>query len=126
MMKEFSVPKTILYFNINDVKSLVYMIKNIDDVKAKEEFKKNFKKFNVLKQIINQCDKLSVFAEESRNEIFKKYIEIKSSIIELSWENPEIAEIIKNNSEDEISQHMDKLIEEFKNEKEGLKEEQND
>jgi len=113
-MKEFSVPKIIIYFNINDVKNLVYMIKNIDDPKIKEEFKNSSLKFNVMNQIINQCNKLASFAEESRNDIFKKYVDFLNSVKELGWENPEIAKMLEIRHDDETSQQMDKLIEEFK------------
>ena len=114
MMKEFSVPKIIIYFNIGDVKNLVNMIKNINDSKAKEEFKNSSFKFTVMNQIINQCNKLSAFAEESKNDVFKKYIEIINSIKELAWENPEIEKMLNVQHNDETSRHMDRLLEEFR------------
>ncbi len=114
MMREFSVPKIILYFDINDVKKIVYMIKNMDDPKIKEEFRNNPKKFDIMNQIIHQCDMLAAFAEDAKNDIFRKYIEIRSSITELSWSNPEIAEMLSRDGNDAVSQHIAKLIQEFK------------
>jgi hypothetical protein len=114
MMKEFSVPKIIVFFNINDVKNLVYFIKNIDDPKVKEEFKNSSLKFTVMNQIINQCNKLATFAEEAKNDIFKKYIDFINSIKELAWENPDIAKMLEIQHDDETSKQMDRLIEEFK------------
>lgn len=114
MMKEFSVPKIVLYFNVDDVKNLVSMIKNSSDSKILEKFKNSSQKFAVMNQIIIQCELLSSFAEESKNDIFKKYTEIVLSIKELSWKNPEIKEILDKRHEDEVSSHIRFLIQEFK------------
>lgn len=116
-MKEFDVPKIILFFNVDDVKDLVHMIKNIDDPKIKEEFKNSPQKFTVMNQMMIQCEMLSDFAEESRNNIFKKYVEVVSSIKELAWDNPDIKKILDERHEDEVSKHMKYLINEFKKRK---------
>ena len=114
MVKEFAVPKIILYFDLHDVKELVEVTKNIDDPKVKEGFKNSPQKYNVMNQIINSCNKLSAFAEESKNDIFRGYIDIVNSIKELSWENEEIKNMINVRHDDEISKHIDILIKEFK------------
>ena len=89
-------------------------IKNIDDPKTKEEFKNSPQKFAVMNQMMIQCKILSNFAQESGNDIFKKYEEIVSSIERLSLENPEIKQILSIRYDDKISKHMKELIEEFK------------
>lgn len=113
MMREFPIPKIVLFFNIDDVKELVYMIKNIDNPKVKEEFKNSPQKFTVMNQIMIQCELLADFAEKSRNTIFKKYIEVVSSIKELAWDNPELKRIIDARHEDEVSKHIKYLIDKF-------------
>lgn len=114
MMKEFAVPKIILSFNINDVKDMANLIKNIHDPKVKEEFKNSQQKFDVMNQLIIQCELLSLFAEESQNDIFRQYTDIVSSVKELSWKNPEIKNILDERHEDEVSKNMRYLIQEFK------------
>ncbi len=113
-MKEFAVPKTILYFNINDVKDFATMIKHIDEPGIMESFKNTPQKFAIMNQMIIQCEKLAAFAEESKNDIFKKYTDIVSSIKELSWKNPDLKKILDARHEDDVSAHMDYLIAEFK------------
>lgn len=115
MMKEFAVPSIILSFNIEDVKDMVNYIKNIDDPKIKEEFKNSPQKFTVMNQMIIQCEILSTFAEKYQNNIFRKYIDIVSTIKELAWGNPEIKKILDARHEDEVSIHMKYLIKEFEN-----------
>ncbi len=113
-MKEFAVPKTILYFNINDVKDFATMIKHIDEPGIVESFKNTPQKFAIMNQMIIQCEKLAAFAEESKNDIFKKYNDIVSSIKELSLKNPDLKKILDARHEDDVSVHMDYLIAEFK------------
>ncbi len=113
-MKEFAVPKTILYFNINDVKDFATMIKHIDEPGIMESFKNTPQKFAIMNQMIIQCEKLAAFAEESKNDIFKKYKDIVSSIKELSLKNPDLKKILDARHEDDVSTHMDYLIAEFK------------
>lgn len=113
MMKEFAVPKIVLFFNIDDVKDLVHMVKNIDDPKIKEEFKNSPQKFKVMNQMIIQCEILADFADKHHNSIFRKYIDIVSSIKELAWKNPEIKQMLDSRHEDEVTLHMKYLIKEF-------------
>jgi len=114
MMREFSAPKIILFFDMNDVKEMLHLIKNIDNPKVVEAFKNSPQKFAVMNQMIIQCEALAQFAEESKNDIFRKYTEIVSSIKELAWKNPDIKHILDARHEDDVSKHMKYLIEEFK------------
>ena len=113
-MKQFSVPKTILYFNINDVKDFAIMIKHIDEPSGADSFKNSPQKFAVMNQMIIQCEKMAAFAEESNNDIFKKYNDVVSSIKELALKNPELQKMLDARHEDDVSLHMDYLIAEFK------------
>lgn len=113
-MKEFAIPKTILFFDMKDVKDLVYVVKNIDNPEIAEEFKQGSQKIKVMNQLMIQCEILAEFAEEMQNPIFKKYQEVVASIKELSWTNPDIKEILDSRHEDEVSKHVRFLIEEFK------------
>lgn len=121
MMKEFAVPKIVLFFNIDDVKELVYMVKNIDDPKVKEEFRNSPQKFKVMNQMIIQCEILADFADKHHNSIFRKYIDIVSSIKELAWKNPEIKQMLDLRHEDGVSHHMKYLIKEFEDKEESKK-----
>lgn len=113
-LREFAIPKMVLYFNIGDVKDMADIIKFADDESKKDVFQNSAQKFNVIRQIINSCKKLSMFAEESQNSIFRKYNAVLSSFKELSWENPEIQEMLELDQDDEISKKLDELIVEFR------------
>jgi len=113
-MREFSVPKIILFFNIDDVASIARLIQNLNDPKVRAEFENSPQKFAVLNQIVIECEQLSLFAEEHKNDIFKKYTEVLSSIKELAWENEDVKKILDARHEDEVSKHMQYLIKEFK------------
>lgn len=113
-MREFSVPKIILFFNVEDVKEMARMVKHAGDAGTQEEFKNSPQKIAVMNQIMIQCELLANFAEESRNGIFKKYTEIVSSIKELAWNNPDIKAMLEARHEDEATVHMKYLIEQFR------------
>ena len=115
MQKEFSVPKTILYFNAEDVKDIVHMIKNIDDPNVKEEFKNSPQKFTVLNQILVQCETLSSFAKKYNNSIFEKYMEIISFIDKLASKNPDFKKMLDSRHENEVSFQMKYLMNKFEN-----------
>lgn len=113
-MKEFSIPKTILFFDMKDVKDLAYMVKNIDSEEISQEFKNSTQKTKVMNQLIIQCEILASFAEDAQNPVFRKYNDVLASIKELSWTNPDIKEILDTRHEDDVSKHIRFLIEEFK------------
>ncbi len=113
-MREFSVPKTILFFDTGDVKDLVNMVKNIDNPDVMEGYKNSPMKFKVLNQMLIQCEILAEFAEEFQNPVFRKYQEVVSTIKQLSWKNNEIKKILDARHEDEVTKHMKYLINEFK------------
>lgn len=113
-MREFSVPKTILFFDTGDVKDLVNMVKNIDNSEIMDGYKNSPMKFKVLNQMLIQCEILASFAEEFQNPVFRKYQEIVSTIKELSWKNSEIKKVLDARHEDEVTKHMKYLINEFK------------
>ena len=114
MMKEFAVPKVILYVNVDDVQQLAHMVKNSGNAAYRAAFKNSPQKFAILNQMIIQCELLSSFAEESRNLIFKQYTEIVSSIKELGWKNADVQKILDDRHEDEASIHLRELINEYK------------
>ena len=113
MVKEFSVPKIILSFNVEDVKDMVHMVKNINDPKVKEDFRNSPQKFTVMNQMIIQCEMLAAFAEKYQNNIFTKYMDIVNSIKQLAWVNPEIKKILDERHEDDASRQMKYLITKF-------------
>jgi hypothetical protein len=115
MMKEFAIPKIVLHFDINDVKEFVSIVRKASDQNRKEEIENSYLKKKVMNQIINSCDILADFAEESRNSIFRDYHNIINSIKELSWENKEIRDIININKDDEVSKYLRLLVEKFRN-----------
>jgi hypothetical protein len=113
-MKEFAIPKIVLFFDSNDVKDLVHMVQNVDNAEIVNEYKNSPMKFKILNQTMIQCELLAEFAEECKNPIFKKYQEMASSIKKLAANNMEIRKILDARHEDEVSRHMRYLINEFK------------
>jgi len=108
-MKEFAVPKMVLYFNVNDVKDMVEILKEKD-----ASTREGYQKVNVLSQIIHSCTLLAEFAEKSQNNIFRRYVAVKNSLKELAWENPDIQKIIDDaHMESDVSKHLKELIAEF-------------
>lgn len=113
-MKEFAIPKIVLYFSVSDVKDMVEILKNADDPKMEEELKNSPQKVNIMKQVIDVSTKLAAFAEDSQNNIFRQYTAVINSLKELSWRNPVIKEILENKQDTETSSHLDELIGEFR------------
>jgi hypothetical protein len=114
MMKEFAVPKIILYFNFSDVKSLIHMLKNIDIPEIKEQLKNHPQKYAVMNQIITQSKKLIGFSKDFGNDISQGYSDILSAINELAEEDKDIQTMLSVQHNDEVSLHLDQLINEFK------------
>jgi hypothetical protein len=109
-MKEFPVPKMVLYFSVGDVKDMVDILKDKD-----LDQKEGQQKINVLNQIVRSCSILADFAEESQNNIFRRYVAVINSLKEQGWENPHIQEILDNaDEESEVTKHLEELVEEFK------------
>ncbi|MBP9821439.1 MAG: hypothetical protein KBC98_00950 [Candidatus Pacebacteria bacterium] len=96
--KEFVVPKIILSFNIDDVRDLVSCFKDIDTPEAKEKFRNNPLKADILHQIIEQCGKFAAFARKHNNPVSFKYEAILESIRDLSEDYPEIREALSTTS----------------------------
>ncbi len=126
LMKEFAVPKMILYFDVADVKNLVRMMKHVDDESMKEKFQNSPQKFSVMNQIIVQCQKLSAFAADSENSIFRKYTEVVDSIKELGWKNEDIKNMLAVQHDDNASRQIDSLIKEFLETEQNLKTQKQD
>ncbi|MES2224698.1 MAG: hypothetical protein V4478_01790 [Patescibacteria group bacterium] len=114
MMKEFAVPKIVLYFDSADIKSLVSMVKNSNDAEAVKEFKKSPQKVAVMSQILVSCEVLRDFSDECGNNISEKYNEFVDAVHRLGEKDPEIQEIIDSAHETEVSKHMRYLISEYK------------
>ncbi len=120
MIEELAVPEIVLFFDEENVKDLVYMVKNSDNPDKQEEFKKYPQRLTVMNQVIIGCRLLSKFAKESKNNISEQYDALLDSIGALGAKDPEIRELLNEGREDEISRHMKYLIEEFKTQ-EGIK-----
>lgn len=114
LLKEFAIPKMVLYFNVNDVKDMVGILKNSDNAEMQQELEDHKQKFNVMRQIIHSCKILASFAEESQNNIFRKYVAVVNSLKEQAWENPDIKLMMDSSPDDVVSKHFEELIEEFK------------
>ncbi len=114
MMKEFAVPKIVLYFDSADIKSLVSMVKNSGDAEAVKEFKKSPQRVAVMSQILVSCEVLGDFSDECGNNISEKYNEFVDAVHRLGEKDPEIQEIIDAAHETEVSKHMRYLIAEYK------------
>ena len=113
-MREFSIPKIVLYFNVDDVKDFADILRYRNIPEMRKKIEDDPQKFNVMRQIVSACRKLAVFAEESQNSIFRRYIAVINAFKELSWENSEIQQILESEQHDETSKRIDVLIEEFK------------
>jgi hypothetical protein len=114
MMEEFAIPKIVLHFDFDDVKDLIALVKNKDNPAFIKKFKSSPKRLKAMNQIIILCEEFSHFAEESQNDIFRQYLNVISSIKELSWNDEELREVIMNRHDDITSIHIKKLILEFK------------
>ncbi len=115
VMKEFAIPKIVLYFNVDDVRDMVEILKHADNPAKQAELKNSPQKVTVMNQIIHSCDILATFAEESENNIFRKYVAVVNSIKEQAWENPDLREMLDTSGEDdEVSKQLKVLVGEFK------------
>jgi hypothetical protein len=113
LKREFSVPKVILHFSIDDVTELVYLVKHSEDTEVCEQFKKSPKKIAVLNQILVQCELFELFAEKSRNPIAQNYSEVRSHILELASENPALMRVIDTSYDDATTKQIRALIADF-------------
>lgn len=113
MTKEFAVPKAILYFDFGEVKKMAYMLKNIDDESVKQNFKNSPMKFDVMNQIIVQCDIMARFARKHGNSIADAYDDVRASIEALAGDNAEIKTMLAVRHEDKTSKHLNELIAQF-------------
>ncbi|HRH31121.1 MAG TPA: hypothetical protein PK950_00445, partial [Candidatus Paceibacterota bacterium] len=120
MTKEFAVPKAILYFDFGEVKKMAYMLKNIADENVKKQFKNSPLKFDVMNQIIVQCDIMARFARKHGNSIADAYDDVRSSIEALAGDNEEVKTMLAVRHEDKTSKHLNELIAQF--EAENMKE----
>ena len=113
-MQEFPIPKTVLALDMDSVRKLVEMIKNIDNESKVEEFQNDPLKYDVLKQIVVVCEKLLPFAEECGNDISIQYNGFLSSVERLKKKNPEIKQALNTPENEKISKRMDAIIKNFK------------
>lgn len=110
-MREFAVPKIILFFDLSDVKELVYMIKKSDDPAKQKEFENSKQKVTLFRQIMTQCRLLATYARRHKQPaIAETYEEVVSSITRLADTNPEIQELLIMQGEDEVTIQMQSLI----------------
>ncbi len=113
LMKEFAIPKMVLYFSVEDVKDMIDILKYTDDPNRGEKLEKNLQGLEVMGQIIDSCRLLAEFAEESQNNIFRKYVAVLNSLKELAWENKTIGMMLEASPDHDVWVHLKKLIEEF-------------
>jgi hypothetical protein len=116
LLREFAVPKMVLSFNADDVKEIADLVKHSNDPTYAERFKNSSQKFVVIRQIVSSCRIFEAFAEESQNSIFRKYIAVINSFKEISWENPQIQEILTMDHTDDVTKKLEALVVEFKEE----------
>lgn len=117
-MKALFVPKVLVHFNAQDIKSLMQMLQ-ADPQTAKETFKDSPQKVKTMWQMVYQCKALSEFAqhEQAQNNVFRRYNAFLSSLKELSWRSQEVKDIFTDaHGQDSFSRHIDNLIAEFKQE----------
>ncbi len=114
LMKEFDAPKIVLYFDNKDVKNLINLVKNSNDPEAIKKFKNNPQKITTMNQILVQCQILSEFAKEYKNNISDKYDEFIEAIHRLGKKDPEIQAMIDSSHENDVTHHMRYLVKEFK------------
>lgn len=113
LLKEFAAPEVIVFFDIQDVKDIVFMLQNIDNEEIQEKLKDSPQKVRAMKQIFYQCKILADFAQDCENSIFRKYTETMNALKELSWSNEEIKEMIQVDENDPVIKKINELITEF-------------
>ena len=104
----------VLSLTVNDVKDMADILRHGNEEAYKEKLQNSVQKYNVMRQIVQSSKILSGFAEESQNNIFRKYNAVISSFKELSWENPEIKKILESEQDDQVSKKLSALVAEFK------------
>ncbi len=114
MMKEFSVPKIVLYVDFEKVKDLIRMINNMDNLEIMEEFKNSPQKFSNLNQIITVCELLGDFAETCHNDVSEQYRDVAELMRKMVNNNPDIKSALDAKENNEITQHVKYLIQEWK------------
>lgn len=112
--KEFKVPKMVLYFNVDDVRDMIEILRNIGISSEQDSLQNSPQRKNIMNQIIHSCKKLAKFAEECKKPIFRKYYTVINSLKELSFNDAQIDEMINIDHSDKVSEKLDQLIEEFK------------
>lgn len=122
MMKEFAVPKVILSLDFGDVKNMAYYLKNIKNPNITKEFKNSSLKFEIMNQIIKQCDILNKYAKKCENNISEEYAGVRNSIDKLAENNIEIKTMLGVIHDDPVSKHLADLVKEFELEGKVLKE----
>ncbi len=113
LLSEFIVPKILICFQLEDVKELVLILQNSENIELFETFYKNPQKLKIMKQIIHQCRILSEFAENSQNSVFRRYDAMINSLTELSWKYPEIKNLLEDNTTDPVSNRLNELLVDF-------------
>ncbi len=113
LMPEFSVPKVVLFFNIEDVKKLIFFVKHFEDQKEREDFKENFLKYSILNQIITQSEILQEFADRNKNNISDEYGQFLSSVKRWLMKNKKIGQMVEQSSDERVALHMKFLVNSF-------------
>ncbi len=114
MMKEFIVPKVILFFDSKDVKTLVHYIKHFEEESVRSEFKQNPLKYKILNQIISQCELLQDFADTYGNDISNEYGYFMSLMRKWLAKNKDIIMKMEKHKDPQMNLHLKFLIENFK------------
>lgn len=116
IMKEFAVPKVLLHFEYKDLGMFTDILEKSTSESTevlKEQYKDSPQKIKYLQQIVHQCKILSSFAKKHENSIFRRYDAIINSITELSWENPDIKLALETSQDNQVSQKLIQLTQEF-------------
>ncbi len=113
MMREFTVPKVVLYFDTKEVKEFMEIIKNIDDPASLETIKDSKIKYEVIKQIYISSKLLGDFAHEYQNSVWSSYKEVKEQIDELARISPLIKEAIDTSSDCEFAKCLKQIINDY-------------
>lgn len=114
LMPEFTVPKIVLHFDGQDVKELAHFVKYLDDSKVQENFKESDIKFDVLNQILVQCEILGNFATECKNVIAQDYLKVSQSINDLAKKDVIVQQSLDSQHSNETTDRLQYILQKFK------------
>ena len=110
------VPKVVLSASFDTVKELAFLWSKLKDPAYKEKFKKHKIKYDIVEQIVSQCELLSSYAAEKNHPaIAKAYRDIIDILLYMSeTEVPELKMLFGDTSQNKVSNQVEQVIKKYR------------